>query len=88
MYHAENKNVRTFDTIYDYVLTGGETARPGAKVFVARPSDVGEARKKEEAVRDRVSQAAGNSYAATLLGDIKPDVIKINLGLRRYTMRH
>ena len=61
---------------------------PAPKSSSRAPSNIGEAGQKKEAARDRVNQAGGNIHAAAFLGGVKPDVIKIGLGLWRDAVRH
>lgn len=88
MHHAENMNVLTIDTVDDDVLTHGGAAQPGAEIFIAGSSNIGEVGQKIETVGDRVNQAGGNIHAAAFLGDVKPDVVKIGFGLWRYPVCH
>ena len=43
---------------------------------------------KNETAGDCVYQAGGNIHAAAFSSNVKPDVIKVSFGLRRYTVRH
>jgi hypothetical protein len=88
MHHPENVNVPTLHTVDDRVPTHGGATHPGAEVFIAGSSNIWEVGQKEETAGDRVNQASGGGNAATLSGDVKPDVIQIGLGLGRYPLRH
>lgn len=88
MHYAENRNVLAFDTVDDHILTHGDAAGTGTEPFIAGSSNIGEAGQKNESAGDRVYQAGGNIHAAAFSSDVKPDVIKVSFGLRRYTVRH
>jgi hypothetical protein len=57
MHHAEDKNVLTIDTVDDDVLTHAGAARPGAEIFIAGSSNIGEVRQKKE--NGRLSRQSG-----------------------------
>jgi len=44
--------------------------------------------KKKKPVGDGIDQAVGDFDTAALLGDVKPDVVQVGPGSRRYPVRH
>src|SRR5437660_12853536 len=70
MHHAKNKNVLTFDTVDDDVLTRGDAARPGAEIFIAASSNIGEGGQEKETASDCVNHAGGDIHAAAFFGDV------------------
>ncbi len=85
MHNTKDKHICVFDVVDNNVFPHSQAAVPGAEIFFARTSDIGEARKCEETVCDGVNQVVSNLDAAALLGDIQPDVVQIGFGAGGYT---
>jgi hypothetical protein len=79
MHDAKDKRGLVFHAVHNQVLSHRQAAVTGAEVL-SRTSDIGEAGKREETVRYGVDQAVRNLDAATFLGDVKPDAIKVGFG--------
>jgi len=85
---AKDRRVLVFDAVHNHVFAHGEAAEAGAEIFLAWPSDIGEAGKRKETVRDGINPAIGNLDAAAFPGDVKLDVIKICFGAWGDAMCH
>ncbi|HWZ43476.1 MAG TPA: hypothetical protein VNW97_08355 [Candidatus Saccharimonadales bacterium] len=77
MCHAKDQHIAILNTIDYDVLANWETPRTNAKILATRTSQIWVPGKKKKPICDRINQAVGNFEAATLFGDVVPNIVQI-----------
>lgn len=84
----QNKDIVALSLVHNHVVSDRKAASARSEILVARTAQVRESSQQKEAVRYGIDESIGNLDAAAFFRDVKPDVVKIALGRRRYAMRH
>jgi len=87
MHNSKNQYIAILYGINDYILADSKSARAGAK-FVAQASHVGMTAKQEKLIGDGINHTVGDIHAATLTGQVQPDIVKIGICSGRPIVGH
>ncbi len=82
------QNVFIFHAVDDDVLARRKTPQPRTQILIAATADVRVTGKKEKPLGEGINNAVGNLDAATFLGYVMPNSVKLSFGPQRDTMRH